>query len=190
MPPENELRTWTCQIGDFTYTVSTDPRLVQLDEINAAFALDMVYWAKPLPLQQLRRCVENCLCFGLYFQEGGDMQRREEEEAAGQNNQKMIGLARLVTDYVTFGYLTDVYVLPEHQGKGLGRWMMECLGEVLDSWPDLRRCVLFTRGAGAVKLYRETIGAKDLSETPSASLIIMERPRATVKVEGKEEEVR
>jgi ribosomal protein S18 acetylase RimI-like enzyme len=93
----------------------------------------------------------------------------------------MVGLARLVTDYVTFGYLTDVYVLAEHQGKGLGRWMMECLDEVLASWPKLRRCLLFTRDESAVKLYRETLGMSDVSETPSAKLFLLERHAAMVQ---------
>lgn len=93
----------------------------------------------------------------------------------------MVGLARLVTDYVTFGYLTDVYVLGAHQGRGLGRWMMGCLDEVLASWPGLRRCVLYTRGEGAARLYGETLGMRPVAETPSASLIFLERHAALVR---------
>jgi ribosomal protein S18 acetylase RimI-like enzyme len=70
----------------------------------------------------------------------------------------MVGFARLITDYVTFAYLTDVYVLREHQGKGLGRWMMECLNEVLTSWPGLRRTMLAVSDPNAVKLYEKTLG--------------------------------
>lgn len=68
MPPEDQLRTWTRRVGDLTYTVSTDPRLIQLDAVNAAFASDMVYWAQPLAPETLRRCIEQSLCFGLYAQ--------------------------------------------------------------------------------------------------------------------------
>jgi GNAT superfamily N-acetyltransferase len=96
----------------------------------------------------------------------------------------MIGLARLVTDYTTFGYLTDVYVLASHQGKGLGKWMMQCLDEVLESWPHLRRCLLFTRGEAAIKMYRTTIGAKHISETPSKDLVLLERRGPAVPVTG------
>lgn len=88
----------------------------------------------------------------------------------------MIGFARLITDYTTFGYLTDVYVLAAHQGRGLGKWMMRCLDEVLNLWPHLRRCVLFTSGAGAVRMYRETLGAKDVAETSFLrGLVLMEK---------------
>lgn len=86
----------------------------------------------------------------------------------------MIGLARLVTDYTTFGYLTDVYVLAAYQGKGLGKWVMQCLDEVLGSWPEMRRCVLFTKGEAAVRMYEETIGAREVGGT-AAGLVLMER---------------
>lgn len=64
----------------------------------------------------------------------------------------------MVTDEVSFAYLTDVYVKPEYQGKGLGKWLIECVDEVLSSWPDLRRAMLVT-GKGA-KVYEEILGMK------------------------------
>ncbi|KAL2176215.1 uncharacterized protein P884DRAFT_293041, partial [Thermothelomyces heterothallicus CBS 202.75] len=181
-PPTEEIRNWTRRLPDnSSYTISTDPSLIQLDAINAAFDTDMVYWAKPLPLPTLKRCVEQSLCFGLYFHE--EEEEGEEEEAnrsantkeaadhadkaqdaaaapAPPKKKKMVGLARVVTDYVTFAYLTDVYVLPAHQGRGLGRWLMACLDEVLASWPALRRCMLLTRDEAAVRMYGATIGAR------------------------------
>ena len=86
----------------------------------------------------------------------------------------MIGFARLITDYVTFGYLTDVYILPQHQGQGLAKWMMACLDDVLSSWPDLRRALLFTRDKGPAKMYGLTCGFKEIGV--NGALIIMERP--------------
>ena len=87
----------------------------------------------------------------------------------------MVGFARLITDHVTFGYLTDVYVLSEHQGRGLGRWMRQCLNEVVSEWPMLRRCILFTRGETAARMYRKTIGMMEW-DGQKAGLIFMERP--------------
>ena len=86
----------------------------------------------------------------------------------------MIGLARVVTDFVTFGYLTDVYVLPEHQKKGLGKWLMQCLHEVLDSWPDLRRFMLITSEESAIRMYEKTLGAQVWDEGPAGKLKVME----------------
>ena len=57
-----------------------------------------------------------------------------------------VGFARVVTDRATFAYLCDVYVLAEHRGKGLGKWL---IGAVM-AHPDLqelRRFQLVTRDA-------------------------------------------
>ncbi|KAK4237242.1 hypothetical protein C8A03DRAFT_34810 [Achaetomium macrosporum] len=190
MIPAKELRTWTRQIGDLTCTISTDPSQIQLGALNDAFASDMLYWAKPLSPEALKLCVEQSLCFGLYVQQRSQQEGESIPTTKGSSEgQEMIGFGRLVTDYVTFAYLTDVYVIAQHQGKGLGKWMMQCLDEVLRSWPDLRRCVLLTRGAAAVRMYGETIGARDISET-SSSLVVLERPGPAAPMAGEEDKGR
>ncbi|KAK4157074.1 hypothetical protein C8A00DRAFT_40557 [Chaetomidium leptoderma] len=196
MPPPHELRAWTRQSKDqdnLIYTISTDPSLIQLDALDAAFRSDMLYWAKPLSPAQLKLCVEQSLCLGLYVVQQHDtppppLPPSQSQEAAEKMSQgdrggknEMIGLARLVTDYTTFGYLTDVYVLPAHQGRGLGRWLMACLDEVLGSWPDLRRCLLFTRGEAAVRMYGETLGARDVRRV--GGILLWEAAGARLRVE-------
>ena len=86
------------------------------------------YWAEGIPLATVKRSLRGSLCFGLYAPEG------------------RVGLARVVTDESTFAYLCDVYVLPEHQGRGLGAWLLDC---VLTSarLQGLRRWMLVTRDA-------------------------------------------
>lgn len=66
----------------------------------------------------------------------------------GRANPTQVGLARLITDEVSFAYITDVYVLPSHQGKGLGKWLMECVNEELSKWPELRRSLLMSNHEG------------------------------------------
>jgi ribosomal protein S18 acetylase RimI-like enzyme len=88
---------------------------------------------------------------------------------------EMVGFSRVVTDYTTFAYLTDVYVLSEHQGQGLGRWMMECLNEILNEWPVLRRFMLLTLHPEAAKLYQKTLGVCYWSDSASSVLSILER---------------
>lgn len=85
---------------------------------------------------------------------------------------------RVVTDDVTFAYLTDVYILPEYQGKGLGRWMMECLNEVIKDWTHLRRFMFLT--SDRMDLYRKYLGAKDWREcdTEGISIGLIEGPAA------------
>lgn len=105
---------------------------------------------------------------------------------------QQIGLARLITDRVTFAYLTDVYVLPGHQGKGLGRWLLSCVGQhVAASCPRLRGFVLFTHGERAVRFYEAVLGM--LPQTDAAcqvhNLVLMHRagPAAQSKTAEKEE---
>ena len=113
------------------FTVSTDPARLDVDAVHAF--LTTAYWCEGIPRETLARALSHSLCFGLY---------------AGP---RQIGLARVISDFTTFAYLCDVYVLPELRGKGLGRWLMEC---VL-AHPDLqglRRFTLVTRDAH--ELYR------------------------------------
>jgi GNAT superfamily N-acetyltransferase len=117
------------------FTVSTDPARLDLDAIHAF--LSTSYWAEGIPRPLLERAIHNSLAFGLYAAEG--------------ESERQIGFARVITDGATFAYLCDVYVLPEHRGRGLGAWLME---HVM-AHPDLqglRRFSLVTRDAHA--LYR------------------------------------
>lgn len=113
------------------YSISTDPRRLDIEAVHAY--LSRSYWAEGIPRDLVATSLAASLCFGLY-------------EGARQ-----IGFARVVTDRATFGYLCDVYVLEEHRGKGLGKWLMEAV----TSHPELhglRRFVLATRDAHG--LYR------------------------------------
>lgn len=87
----------------------------------------------------------------------------------------MVGFARLITDHVTFAYLTDVYILDGHQGRGLGKWMMECLNELLDAWPDLRRVLLITGSPDANKLYTKTLGALEWDASAAGKMSVMQK---------------
>lgn len=76
----------------------------------------------------------------------------------------MIGAARLITDRVTFGYLTDVYVLEKHQQRGLGTFLMKCLNEIVESWPDLRSLWVLPSSPESSKLYEKIFGMVDFFE--------------------------
>lgn len=73
------------------------------------FLAEESYWARGIPLDVMSRAADHSLCFGVY---------RDAEQVA---------FARVVTDYATFGHIMDVFVLPEHRGKGLGKLLMECI---------------------------------------------------------------
>ncbi|TQN70110.1 hypothetical protein CSHISOI_05369, partial [Colletotrichum shisoi] len=101
----------------------------------------------------------------------------------GKKGPELVGLARIVTDYVTIGYLADIYVLPSHQGKGLAPWLMECLNEILDEWPDLRRFLLLTSSPQASKLYEQALGTFEWGQSHSGKLYLLEK-RGPVMPDG------
>lgn len=68
-----------------------------------------------------------------------------------------------------------MYVLEEHQRKGLGTWLANCINEVICQWPELRGFLLLTSDPHAIKLYAKTLGAKDIRES-APKLILMEKP--------------
>jgi len=109
-----------------TYVISTAPERLDVQAIHAY--LRGSYWAEDIPFEVVERSLRGSLCFGLYAPEG------------------QVGLARIITDHATFAYVCDVYVLPQHRGQGLGRWLMEC---VMGSpqLQGLRRWMLVTRDA-------------------------------------------
>jgi len=115
------------------YFISTDNSKLNVDMIHN-FLSEESYWAKGIPRAVVEKSIINSLCFGVYC------------------NDEQVGFARLVTDKATFAYLSDVYVLPEHRGKGLARRLMEEIMQHVDL-QGLRRMLLTTRDAHA--LYAE-----------------------------------
>jgi GNAT superfamily N-acetyltransferase len=115
------------------FLISTDKNRLDLQLIHRFLSNDS-YWAKGRKLDVVVRSVEHSLSFGLY------------------KNDQQIGFARVVTDYATFAWVADVFILNEHRGQGLARWLME----KITSHPDLqgfRRWVLATKDAH--ELYRQ-----------------------------------
>jgi len=80
---------------------------------------------------------------------------------------------------VSFVYLTDVYIIQEYQGKGLGRWLIECVNEVLSSWPELRATVLFSSDGRAQKFYEKNLGTKPLEQGKNGLVIMMNRGKGS-----------
>ncbi|KAL3440588.1 hypothetical protein BJX65DRAFT_290254 [Aspergillus insuetus] len=146
LPTEGQIiKTWT----NGPYTISTDPSLIPLETLNTWFASSDFYWAKGLPLPALEQSLRNSLCFGLYHTPDND----------NDNDNSFVGIARCITDHVTFAYITDVYVHPSHQGKGLGRWLVKCIGEATEAMPHLRRSMLFTMDwERSVPFYENVLG--------------------------------
>jgi ribosomal protein S18 acetylase RimI-like enzyme len=108
------------------YRVTTNQSEMDVEAIHQY--LTNSYWSPGLPLETLRKALQNSFCF-----------------AALKGNEQ-IGFARLITDYTTFAYLADVYILEAHQGKGLSKKLLDEIFKhpKLDG---LRRIMLATRDA-------------------------------------------
>jgi GNAT superfamily N-acetyltransferase len=114
------------------YVISTDQSLLDRPTIHAFLA--QTYWSPGVPREIVDRALDNSCVFGMY---------RDGEQ---------VGLARVITDYATFAYIADVFILPAFRGQGLGVWLIE----VVLSHPDLqgfRRWMLATLDAH--DLYRK-----------------------------------
>jgi GNAT superfamily N-acetyltransferase len=125
--------------GDFV--ISTDRFRLQLDFIHD-FLANTSYWAKGRSLEVVQRSIENSLNFGVF------------------KGNEQVGFARVVTDYATFAWLADVFIVEKYRGQGLGVWLIE----VITSHPrlqDFRRWLLATRDAH--ELYRR-FGFTEITE--------------------------
>jgi hypothetical protein len=141
-----------------TYLVSTDPSALQPLAINQAFASDDIVWTKSMDIAILQTMLDNSICFGLYNNTPGTLKSVNQLYPPVQfltysESSTQIGFARLITDHVSFVYLTDVYVLPAYQKQGLGKWMLECVREYLEEWRSLKRIMFINIGTG--DWYRE-----------------------------------
>ncbi|KAL2862836.1 uncharacterized protein BJX67DRAFT_289954 [Aspergillus lucknowensis] len=161
----SEPKQWTRQIGDQSFLISSDNSLLSIPAINAVFATDTLYWAQPFPEDILKGIISNSFCLGLY--ECSKIDQAEELQ--------QIGFARLVTDQYTFAYLTDVYVIPEFQGLGLGGWILDCIDEVLKPLPYLRWLMLRTSSERSVQSYRARFGMELLDNSDVSKGVTMGR---------------
>ena len=135
------------------YEADDDLSRIQLDVAHAFLAT--AYWSRGVPRDVVERALAGSVVVGAYGPDGSQ-----------------VGMARAVTDRATFAWIADVFVLPEHRGRGLGRFVVESLlGH--PELQGLRRIMLAT--ADAHDLYRG-YGFEDLDE-PERYLVRRTDPR-------------
>ena len=108
------------------YEVSTDPARFDVDLIHGF--LRSTYWAANMPRKVLEKSIRNALCFGVFA------------------DARQVAFARVITDYATFAYLSDLFVMPDYRGHGVSKLLMR---SILDhpELQGLRRFVLATKDA-------------------------------------------
>ncbi len=134
------------------FTISTDPARLDLDLIHHTLVTDS-YWAEGRPRETTVTAFAHSLPFGIYAPDGA-----------------LVGWARVITDHATFAYLSDVFVLTSHRGRGLSKFLMSAILEH-PGLGELRRWTLFTSDAHG--LYQQ-FGFGPLTEPHRA----MERRRS------------
>jgi GNAT superfamily N-acetyltransferase len=132
------------------YEISSDP--ARLDVVAIHGYLTRSYWSPNIPLEIVERALRHSLCFGAY-----------ELDSRAQ-----VGLSRVVTDYATFAYLCDVYVLEAHRGHGLAKKMMHAV-MAHPALTGARRIMLATRDAHG--LYRQS-GFSDVGRSHTLMEIV------------------
>jgi GNAT superfamily N-acetyltransferase len=92
------------------YLISTDPERLDLDAIHAYLSFES-YWARGRSREQIVRGIHNSLPFGVY------------------RDGAQVAFARIVTDYATFAWLADVYVVESERGQGIGKELVAAVME-------------------------------------------------------------
>lgn len=133
------------------HRISTDRASLDVDLIHA-YLTQTSYWARGRSRRTVDRSIETSLCFGVF--EGS----------------RQVGFARVVTDYATFAWLCDVFIVEPSQGQGLGKWLIECVV----AHPELQGLKFFLLATrDAHDLYRQ-YGGFEVVDTPE---LIMARAR-------------
>lgn len=130
------------------YTISTDKRRLNVAIIHD-YLCNVSYWANGRLLPAVQKSIEHSLCFGLY------------------HHQQQVGFARVVTDYATFGWLCDVFILKGHRGQGLAKWLVESIVNH-PALINIQRLILAT--GDAHELYRR-YGGFELLPNPEKWMI-------------------
>jgi len=136
------------------YSISCDKSTLDFDVIHR-FISEESYWGKGRRREVMEIAIANStICYGVYLTD--DCSSRQ------------IGFARVLSDLATFGYICDVFILPEHRGKGLGKWLVETI-VANPQLKNLRRITLFTQ---TPDFYNDT-GFVILDQTTSLSKFLV-----------------
>ena len=109
--------------------VSTDRTRLDVELIHRV--LTSTYWASGMPRDVLERAIEGSITFGVY------------------DDGRQVGFARVITDMATYAYLSDVFIVEDRRGRGLGDWLVESI-RLHPRLQGLRRFALMTRDAAAL----------------------------------------
>lgn len=111
------------------YDITDNPSRVDIDAV--CNLLSTTYWASDRPKELVRKSIENSICFSVLY------------------SGRQVGFARVVTDRAVFAWIADVIVAPAHRGKGLGKFLIECI----QNHPDVPESTQLLKTKDAHGLY-------------------------------------
>jgi GNAT superfamily N-acetyltransferase len=94
------------------FLVSTDPAKLDVAVIHD-FLANESYWSPGIARRRVARMIDHALCYGVY--------------APAAEDEAQVGFARVISDFTSFAYLADVFILRPYRGRGLGHWLIECI---------------------------------------------------------------
>jgi N-acetylglutamate synthase-like GNAT family acetyltransferase len=134
------------------FTISTNPGLLDINMIHDF--VSQSYWARGIPKELVIKAIRHSFCFGLYDQG------------------KQVGFARLITDFATEAEICETFVLEPYRGRGLGKWLMECI----ISCPSLQGIRTLSLGTADAHDFYKQVGFHVVGECPNRMQIIYDRP--------------
>ena len=129
--------------------------LAGADEMNineVAALLKTTYWANQRSNEIIEKSMHNSSCYGVYL----------------DNEKKLVGFARVISDYATTYYLCDVVIDGAYQGRGLGKALLSHIVS-LPEYAGLRGLLLTRDAHGLYEKYGfETVNGRAMFKTPTA----------------------
>lgn len=111
---QDHITEW---MNDDGFTISTNKSFLDTEIIHNFLSNDS-YWVKGIAKELVEASIDNSiLCYGVY------------EGNPNEDSAKQIGFARVVSDFVRFSWIGDVFILPEYRGRGLSKWLMSIITE-------------------------------------------------------------
>ncbi|UOQ84474.1 GNAT family N-acetyltransferase [Gracilibacillus salinarum] len=132
------------------FIINTSKEELDIDTIHHFLSKES-YWAQGIAMEDVKKSIDNTtLCFGMY------------QINKDTNKKRMIGFARVISDLVTFAYLTDVFIVKDFKGLGLGKWLLETITNYDEL--KIRRILLMTEDGHTLydKFGFETLDKPDL----------------------------